>query len=150
MLAGLSTASAIAWVFRVMILLLLLLAILSIESTAARQNVPAQAARTCTQPASERNPLLREAVAHQYTVRRVEFVGNETTRDYAVRRRVALREGDIFIRRNLNRSLVGLNKLKIMHPVTLNDVIVRLDKTYSHIDVTFCLRERHHRAKRAR
>jgi len=132
-----------------MILLLLLLGVGNIESTAAWQNAPAQVPGTCSQPTPERNPLLREAIANRYTVRRVEFVGNETTRDYVVRRRVALREGDIFTRRNLNRSLVGLNRIKIMYPVTLNDVIVRLDKTYNHIDVTFCLRERHPAAKRA-
>jgi surface antigen-like variable number repeat protein len=138
----------VIWVFRVMILSLLLVAVINVESISAQQNAE-ESLSTCAQSASVRNPLLREAIANQYTVRRVEFAGNETTRDYVVRRRVVLREGDIFTRTNLTKSLVGLNKLKIMYPVRLNDVIVRLDKTYNHIDVTFCLRERHPAAKRA-
>jgi len=96
----------------------------------------------CTQAASEREPLLREAITNQFWVRRVEFVGNETIRDNVLRRRIFLQEGDVVTRRNFSRSINNVSKLKIIYPVRMRDVIVRLDRTNKLIDFTFCFRER--------
>ena len=61
-----------------------------------------------------------------------------------------LEEGDVFTRENLVQSLESVSKLKrIIYPVKLSDVIVRLDRAEKIIDMTICLKERrHHRAKR--
>ena len=109
------------------------------------QNNSPQTAFKCSQPAAEQNPLLREAIEQRYTVRRVEFIGNETIRDYVLRRQVFLQEGNFFRRRDLSRSLTALNRLKLIYPLTLEDVIVQLDKQDKVIDMTFCFRERHQR-----
>lgn len=95
----------------------------------------------------ERESLLREAIANQYTVRRVEFTGNESTRDNVLRRRIFLQEGEVFTRRNLQRSIADLNKLKIMYPLTMRDVFVRLDRSDKLIDLTLRFRERRRSSK---
>jgi hypothetical protein len=104
----------------------------------------------CSQSAADQDPLLREAIANQYWVRRVEFSGNQYTSDRELRRKIMLEEGDVFTRENLVKSLKSVSKLKrIIYPVKLSDVIVRLDRAEKIIDMTICLKERpHHRAKR--
>ncbi len=125
-----------------MILALVMMAMVNIGVTPAPQN---EQPPPCTQSGAVRTPLLREAIANRYTLRRIEFTGNETIRDYLLRRRVFLREGDFFNQRNLAKSLGALNKLKSLYPLTMNDVIVHLDKPEKLMDVTFCFRERHSR-----
>ena len=125
---------------------LLILATLNPWLIASTQN---EAPIRCGQTAAEQAPLLREAVDKHYTLRRIEFTGNETMRDHALRRRVFLREGDFFNQRNLARSLVSLNKLKTLFPLTMRDVIIQLDKNDKLVDVTLCFRERHSQPKGA-
>ena len=97
----------------------------------------------CSQSEAEQEPLLREAIANQYWVRRVEFSGNDYTRDNVLRRRIMLEEGDVFTRENLVKSLESVSKLKkIIYPVKLRDVIVRLDRSEKIIDMTICFKER--------
>jgi hypothetical protein len=129
----------------IMILAFLLLAHIESQSIAAlrKASLPVQAVAKCTQPVDEREPLIREAIRNQFWVRRVEFVGNESTRDNVVRRRVLLQEGEIFTRRNLSRSIASLSKLRRIYPVKMSDVIVHLDRPNKLIDLGFCLRERH-------
>ena len=124
-----------------MVLLLILLAIL--HSTAGEPAHWSPQAVRCTQPLNQQELLLREAIKNQFWVGRVEFVGNETTRDNILRRRIYLQEGDVFTQRNLSRSIANVNKLRIIYPVTRRDVIVRLDRTNKLIDFAFCFRERH-------
>ena len=98
----------------------------------------------CSQPEAERDSLIREAEENQYTVRRVEFVGNEHTRDYVLRRRlINLTEGDVFTRLNLVKSLESLSKLKtVIHPVKLSDLTIRLDRADKLVDMEICFKER--------
>jgi hypothetical protein len=97
----------------------------------------------CSQLPPEQEPLIREAVENQFWVRRVEFLGNEHTRDYVLRWEILLQEGDIFTRENLVKSLENVNRLKkIIYPVKLSDVIVRLDRPEKIIDMTICFKER--------
>ena len=122
------------------------------QPTLPRRLAPPQTADSfkCTQPAPEQDPLLREAIENRYTVRSVEFVGNEHTRDYRLRRRIFLQEGDVFNRENLTKSIRSVSKLKNIYPVRLSDVIVRLERPDKLIDFAFCFRERHpRRPKRA-
>ena len=117
----------------------------------AEEQEAGRSALECSQSAAEQDPLLHEAIANQYWVRRVEFSGNQYTRDNVLRRRIVLEEGDVFTRENLVKSLESVSKLKkIIYPVKLSDVIVRLDRPEKIIDMTICFKERpHHRAKRS-
>jgi hypothetical protein len=98
----------------------------------------------CSQPVTEQTALIREAETNQYTVRRVEFIGNRYTRDAVLRRRinVLLQEGELFTREKLIISLRNVSRLKVIYPVRLSDVEIRLDKSGKMIDVTICFRER--------
>ncbi len=129
---------------------LILLGLISIEPLNTIQTASSQTSIKYAQPAIERESLLREAIENRYTVRRVEFTGNEFTRDNILRRRIFLQEGDVFTRRNLLRSIANVSKVKIIYPVRLNDVFVRLDPTDKLIDLTIRFRERQTRpTKRA-
>ena len=123
-----------------MIIAVLLIATLNAPRCAPPQN---QTRETCGQTSAEQTPSLREVIDQRYTLRRVEFIGNETISDQDLRRRVVLREGDLFSQRNLAKTLVSLNRLRKLYPLTMRDVIVRLDRTEKLIDLTLCIRERH-------
>jgi len=129
-----------------MIIAFLLFATLNAHWCAAAQN---QTRQTCGQTTAEQTPWLREAIDRRYTLRRVEFIGNETISDDELRRRVVLREGDLFSQRNFAKTLVSINKLKILYPLTMRDVIVRLDRAEKLVDMTFCVREKRSRRKDA-
>ena len=133
-----------------MFIVLTLLLLGRIESPATVRAASLQDSSKYTQSSNERESLLREAIDNRYTVGRVEFTDNERTRDYVLRRRIFLQEGDVFTHRNLVRSIVNVSKLKIIYPVRLNDVWVHLDRTNKLIDLTIRFRERRSRwAKRA-
>ena len=96
--------------------------------------------------AAEQEPLLREAIDNQslsggrvvaMRLRPITFCGPHL-----------LQEGETFRRRNLARSIAGVNKLKIMYPVKMRS-IVHLDRRQRIIDLTFCFRERRLEAPRA-
>ena len=129
-----------------MIIAVLLFATLNAPWCASTQN---QTREPCGQTTAEQTPWLREVIDRRYTLRRVEFIGNETLSDHDLRRSVVLREGDLFSQRNLAKTLVSLNKLKTLYPVTMRNVIVRLDRTEKLIDMTFCIRELRSRRKDA-
>jgi len=129
-----------------MIIALLLLATLNVPWCALAQN---QTRETCGQTTAQQTPWLHEVVDQRYTLRRVEFIGNETISDNDLRRRVVLREGDLFSQRNFAKTLVSLNKLKVFYPLTMRDVMVRLDRSEKLVDMTFCVREKHSRRKDA-
>jgi outer membrane protein assembly factor BamA len=60
-----------------------------------------------------------------------------------LRRRILLQEGDIFTRENLVKSLENVNQLKkIIYPVKLSDVIIRLDRSEKIVDMTICFKEK--------
>jgi hypothetical protein len=97
----------------------------------------------CSQPAAELDALIREAVAKQFLVGRVEFIGNAHTRDNVLRRKILLDEGDVFTRENLVKSLESVSKLrKIIYPVKLNDVEIRLHRSDKIIDIGICFQEK--------
>ena len=133
-------------VTRYMIIALLLFATLNVPWCASAQN---QTPEPCGQTPAGQSPWLREAIDQRYTLRRVEFIGNKTVSDHDLRRRVVLREGDLFSQRNLAKTLVSLNRLETLYPLTMRNVVVRMDRTEKTIDMTFCIRERHSRRKDA-
>jgi Surface antigen variable number repeat len=141
----------------IIILLASLLTTLQTQDAKATQPIkqnPDLISSVCSQPAVERDALIREAEGNQFIVRRVEFLGNAHTSDFVLRRRmINLTEGDVFTRGNLVKSLASVSKLKAMiHPVKLGDVMIHLDRAEKLIDMEICFREKpqsHRRAERS-
>ena len=98
----------------------------------------------CSQPAKEQAALIREAEAKQYSTRRVEFIGNNYTRDKVLRRELVkgLNEGDLFTRRGLLSSLRNVSRLKVIYPVRQRDVVLQLNRDEKLVDMLICFRER--------
>lgn len=113
-----------------------------LESRVLQQVEPS--ADDCSQTARKQTALIREAEVKQYTTRRIEFLGNQFTRDQVLRREFVkgLNEGDFFTRRNLNRSLRSVSKLETIYPVRPKDVVVRLNRDEKHVDILVCFREK--------
>jgi hypothetical protein len=89
--------------------------------------------------------VLREAETNGYTMRRVEFSGNEHIRDNVLRKQFVQGEGDLLSLKLLDQGLKNFNSLGSLYPVTLNDVEARLDRDEKLIDLTVYFRERRRR-----
>ena len=64
----------------------------------------------------------------QFTLSRLEFIGNTFTRDNVLRREVLLNEGDIYSQRNWEYSIIKLNQLGYFDPIDKEkDVDIRTD-----------------------
>jgi outer membrane protein assembly factor BamA len=98
----------------------------------------------CSQPAKEQDAIIREAERDHYTTGRVEFIGNENTSDMVLRRKtnIGLEEGELFTRRNLIRSLRNVSTLKVIYPVRVADVKLKLNPSEKTIDMSICFKER--------
>jgi len=87
-----------------------------------------------------RTMLFGYAEQHQFTVRRVEFIGNTYTRDRTLRIQMdELNEGNVFTIAALNRCLVRLSKVRNINNVTVKDVDIRLNHLYGILDLTITL-----------
>src|SRR4030095_16625033 len=86
--------------------------------------------------------LLNDAESAKYTLRRVEFSGNQHLADGVLRKQLVHQEGDIFSRKLLDESLKNLSSIREVYPVTLADVVARLDREEKLIDLTISIRER--------
>jgi outer membrane protein assembly factor BamA len=108
----------------------------------------ASASTECAQSTEVQNAIIREAERNRYTTRRVEFIGNQYTSDSVLRRRIniGLREGDLFTRRNLIRSLRNVSTLKEIYPVKSTDVTSHLNPTDKTVDIIICFKERDSRS----
>ena len=96
-----------------------------------------------TQTAAERSALISEAERNRFVVRRVEFLGNTNTRHHVLASRLAFQEGDLFAEALLERSLRDMSRLsRIIKPVRLKDVQVRLNREERLIDLNILIRER--------
>ena len=128
----------------IILFIVALLAAGSVQQNARPQDPPQTATDDCSHPAKEQAALIHEAEAKRYSTRRVEFHGNQYTGDRVLRREFVkgLNEGDLFTRRSLLRSLRNVSKLKVIYPVRLSDVGVRLDRDEKLIDMLICFRER--------
>lgn len=76
-----------------------------------------------------------------FLLRRLEFVGNETTRDQIVRRRVLLQEGAPYSEELMEKSLNRLNDLRRFEKLTLANVESRVDEKERFVDLLFHLEE---------
>ncbi len=98
----------------------------------------------CTQPGAEQGALIREAEKGRFTLRRMELIGNVSTPDDLLHRRIASRmeEGNLFTRHNLTASLRNVSRLKTIYPVTIKNVVVGLDRAEKTLDLRICINER--------
>jgi outer membrane protein insertion porin family len=81
----------------------------------------------------------------QFTVRRIEFTGNTTTRDKVIRRELALEEGGIYDSRRWELSLLRLNQLSYFDQLKPDDPNVtdkKLDEKNGQVDLTLKVHER--------
>ena len=81
----------------------------------------------------------------QFYVRRIEFVGNTTTRDKVIRREVALEEGSIYNSQLWELSLLRLNQLGYfdqLKPDDPNVTVRQLDEKNGLVDLTLKVKEK--------
>ncbi len=81
----------------------------------------------------------------QFYVRRIEFVGNTTTRDKVIRRELALEEGGIYNSRLWELSLMRLNQLSYFDQLKPDDPNVtekKLDEKNGQVDLTLKVHEK--------
>src|SRR5205807_6210169 len=79
----------------------------------------------------------------QYSVRRIEFQGNTTTRDKVIRRELAVEEGQVYNRRRWEFSILRLNQLGYFEQIKEEqDTEVRRDDREGTVDLTLKLKEK--------
>ena len=81
----------------------------------------------------------------QFTVRRIEFSGNTTTRDKVIRREIELEEGQVYNQRLWEQSLMRLNQLGYFDQLKPDDPDVtdrRLDEKDGTVDLTLKVHEK--------
>ena len=81
----------------------------------------------------------------QFYVRRIEFVGNTTTRDKVIRRELALEEGGVYNSRLWELSLLRLNQLSYFDQLKPDDPNVtdkKLDEKNGQVDLTLKVKEK--------
>lgn len=79
----------------------------------------------------------------QFTLRRLEFIGNTFTRDYVLRREFLLNEGDIYNQSLFEYSVLRLNQLGFFNPIEKEkDVDHRTDDEEAQVDASIKLAER--------
>lgn len=100
---------------------------------------PAVGDDVCGQPKNIREELIDEAEKQHYNIVWVEVSGNESIRYREFRKRFArgFEEGDIFTRKKLDDSLRRLSRFRKIYPVSIENVIVRLDRENRSIDIIF-------------
>jgi len=97
----------------------------------------------CGQEEVIQGPLIVEAEAKRFNVRRVEISGNASIRHREfVKRLRGLNEGDIFTRQSLEMAVRKIAKMKSIDPITLRNVELRLDREFKDVDILFCVKER--------
>lgn len=102
----------------------------------------APATSTKADEAGYYSQVMNEAESSGYTVRRVEFTGNQRLRDNLLRNQFVQKEGNVFSRKLLDQSLQNFNRLGSVYPVTMAEVEARLDPGGKMIDLTIYFRER--------
>lgn len=80
---------------------------------------------------------------HQFFVRRIDFQGNNTTRDRVIRREIMIDEGDLYSQRLWDTSILRLNQLGFFEPLKAEDAttITRDTKTNT-VDLLLKVKER--------
>lgn len=78
----------------------------------------------------------------QYTLRRLEFIGNTFTRDTVLRREILLNEGERYNQEMWEYSLLKLNQLGYFEQVKPEDATVNTNEREGQVDLTLKLQEK--------
>lgn len=79
----------------------------------------------------------------QFTLRRLEFLGNTFTRDYVLRREFLLNEGDVYNQSLFEYSIVRLNQLGFFDPIDKDkDADLRTNEEEGYVDINVKVNER--------
>ncbi len=85
---------------------------------------------------------IRVEEGKQYTLRRLEFIGNSNTRDKVMRREVAINEGDPYSKRLWDISILRLNQLGLFEEVKDKDANTRTNDREQYVDIDLQVKER--------
>src|SRR5688572_26309368 len=78
----------------------------------------------------------------QFTMRRLEFIGNSNTRDVVMRREVLLNEGDAYNKRFWDLSTLRLNQLGLFDEIKEKDAITRTNDRDQTVDIDLQVKEK--------
>jgi outer membrane protein insertion porin family len=78
----------------------------------------------------------------QFTLRRLEFIGNSNTRDVVMRREVLLNEGDAYNKRYWDLSMLRLNQLGLFEEIKEKDAITRTNDRDQTVDIDLQVKEK--------
>ena len=78
----------------------------------------------------------------QFTLRRLEFIGNTNTRDVVLRREVVINEGDAYNKRYWDLSLLKLNQLGLFDEIKEKDAITRTNDRDQTVDIDLQVKEK--------
>ncbi len=78
----------------------------------------------------------------QFTLRHLDFVGNNSTRDYVIRREILVNEGEIFNSALLDISLLRLNQLGYFDVLKTEDAEIKPDLKLPEVDVILKVKEK--------
>ena len=78
----------------------------------------------------------------QFKLRRLEFVGNTTTRDKVIRREMLVNEGEIFSTALFDISLLRLNQLGFFDVLKQEDADIKPDPKDPWVDVNLKVKEK--------
>ncbi len=85
---------------------------------------------------------IRVEEGKQYTLRRLEFIGNSNTRDNVMRREIAINEGDPYSKRAWDISILRLNQLGLFEEIKEKDAITRTNDRAQEVDIDLQVKER--------
>ena len=121
--------------------------LLAVSSTAQNEKKGFATDTTCLQPRADRDALIDEAMRHELITRRVEIAGSTYTRhrEFVKRMVPGLIEGDIFTRAALEESVRRISRMKVIYPITIDDVEIKLDRATDSVDIIICVRQKRKR-----
>lgn len=78
----------------------------------------------------------------QFTLRRLEFIGNTATRDHVLRREVVINEGDPYNKRYWDLSVLRLNQLGLFEEIKEKDAITRTNDRDQTLEIDLQVKEK--------
>lgn len=78
----------------------------------------------------------------QFTLRRLEFIGNTNTRDVVLRREVIINEGDAYNKKWWDISILKLNQLGLFEEIKEKDAITRTNDRDQTVEIDLQVKER--------
>lgn len=129
---------------RVSAICILLLILAASLSTQERDENSARNDCKCGMKKEQLGPLIEEAERGRFTIRRIEIACNTYTRYQTFNKKMAkgFHEGDAFNKKSLEESLANLSNLKIIYPIAIENIEVRLDRSAKDIDLVFCVKQK--------